>query len=65
MTTKTKHVLYECGICSCLHPWEWDGDCREDANRYCDESDYAERNGIEDVWSIEVREMAERLEADL
>jgi hypothetical protein len=36
-TTKAKleftHALYECGICSCYHPWNWDADCRDDANR--------------------------------
>lgn len=25
---------YECGCCSCYHPATWDGDCRDDANRY-------------------------------
>lgn len=25
--------FYECGICDHLHPWEWAGDCRDDANR--------------------------------
>lgn len=25
---------YECGICECLHPLQWDGDCRDDANRF-------------------------------
>ena len=24
---------YECGICEHLHPWNFDGDCRDDANR--------------------------------
>jgi len=26
--------FYECGICDCIHPWEFSGDCREDAQRY-------------------------------
>jgi hypothetical protein len=26
--------FYECGICDCLHPWDWNGDCRDDANRF-------------------------------
>jgi len=26
--------FYQCGICSCYHPLEWDGDCRDDANRF-------------------------------
>ncbi len=25
---------YECGICDHLHPWDWSGDCRDDANRH-------------------------------
>lgn len=25
--------FYECGICDHIHPWDWDGDCREDKNR--------------------------------
>lgn len=60
-------TLYECGICSSLHPWDWDGDCREDANRYFDEQDYAERNNLDWPSSaslIEVRSMEERVEAD-
>ena len=56
-------ILYECGICDCLHPWEWDGDCRDDGNRYADEQEYAERNTV-DACSIEVRTMEERTIAD-
>ena len=26
--------FYLCEICSCYHPADWDGDCREDANRF-------------------------------
>ena len=26
--------FYECGCCGHLHPVEWNGDCRDDANRY-------------------------------
>ncbi len=39
---------YECGICNCLHPLEWNGDCREDAARFApDELDefYTSRGG--------------------
>lgn len=49
-----KHYLYDCGICGGLHPWEWDGDCRDDANRYSDTLDYAERNGVSDYDVVEV-----------
>lgn len=27
-------VFYECGICGHYHPAKFDGDCRDDANRY-------------------------------
>jgi hypothetical protein len=26
--------FYECEICGAIHPWEWDGDCRDDSARY-------------------------------
>jgi hypothetical protein len=26
--------FYHCGICECYHPINWDGDCRDDANRF-------------------------------
>ena len=29
-----KPTYYECGICSQLHPATWDGDCRDDTNRF-------------------------------
>ena len=48
-------IYYECGICEALHPWEWSGDCREDAARYFLDT-------IKD--DDEVRSMDERVEAD-
>lgn len=27
-------MYYECGICGYLHPVDWDGDCRENKNRF-------------------------------
>ena len=56
-------ILYECDICSGLHPWDWNGDCRDNANRYADVEDYCERNGLS-PWSVEVRTMDERVAAD-
>ena len=56
-------VLYECGICDCCHPWDWDGYCREDANRYADAEDYVERNNL-NVMEVEVRSMDDRIAAD-
>lgn len=29
-----KPKFYNCGICDCYHPIEFDGDCREDGSRY-------------------------------
>ena len=60
------HKLYECGICGMLHPWDWSGDCREDENRYGDEQEYAERNGLSraEYLAIEVFSWEERQEAD-
>jgi hypothetical protein len=38
----TRLQFYECGICDCWHSLLWDGDCRDDANRFaCDELDEA------------------------
>ena len=44
---------YECGICDAMHRWEWDGDCRENNERFFDVPDDAE-----------VFSWADRLEAD-
>jgi hypothetical protein len=60
MKPKPKHELYECGICNELHPWNWDGDCREDANRFSSADDYAARNDLT-VDDVEVFSWAERL----
>lgn len=56
-------MLYECDICGALHPWDWNSDCRDDANRYPDAEDYAERNKV-DIHCVEVRPMEDRLAAD-
>lgn len=58
------NILYECGICECYHPWNWQGDCREDANRFGSPEEYAEAKGI-NVNDIEVRSMDDRCSADL
>lgn len=60
---KNRIKLFECGICSCLHPWEFTGDCRDDSNRYGDSLDYAERNGVSD-YDIDVLPMEDRVAAD-
>lgn len=55
--------LYECGICSCLHPWNFNGDCRDDDNRYGDTLDYVEKHGVKDN-DIDVVSWQDRLDAD-
>lgn len=59
----TQIALYECGQCDCYHPWSWDGDCRDDANRFGSPEDYAERMGIDEtcviVYSAQDREDAD------
>lgn len=45
--------LYECGICDAFHPWDWDGDCRDNANRIYDPAD-----------TDDIRSWEERQEAD-
>lgn len=55
-------IIYECGICDCCHPWDWNGDCRDDANRFSPD-EYADRLGVEE-YQLEIRDWAERLEAD-
>ena len=35
MKKKTKKPeYYKCGCCECYHPANWEGDCREDVNRF-------------------------------
>jgi hypothetical protein len=33
-----KPAYYDCGICGHNHPLGWDGDCRDDANRFTHEA---------------------------
>jgi len=43
-----KPQFYECGICSCYHPANWDGDCRQDDTRFAAD-DLDKRYGL-DGW---------------
>ena len=54
-------ILYECGICSSYHEWEWSGDCRDDANRFASPEDYEQRTGKR---VGQIHTMDERVEAD-
>ncbi len=58
--------LYECMICGGLHPWDWSADCRDNANRYGSERDYAERNKLTAAQEhdVLVYSWEARLEAD-
>jgi len=43
--------FYECGCCDCYHPIDWDGDCRDDDNRFAaDELD--EKFGGSQNWEL-------------
>lgn len=54
-------IFYECGICGHCHPWDWNGDCRDDANRFTnDQLDV--RFGGESGY--ELRTMEQRVFAD-
>lgn len=33
-TLYDRPTYYDCGICGEWHPADWDGDCRDDANRF-------------------------------
>ena len=63
MNKTQTHIIYECGICSGVHSWDFDGDCRSDANRFTCPEDYAERNGLS-IWDLDIRTMGDRVEAD-
>jgi hypothetical protein len=56
-------TLYECSICSCYHPWDWKGDCREDSARFGSPEEFAAAKGIS-VFEVEVRSMDERVKED-
>lgn len=55
-------IIYECGICDQHHPWDWDGDCREDANRFMPD-DYATRLGVDES-ELDIRSWEDRVDAD-
>ena len=58
-----QRIIYECGICGAYHPWNWDGDCRDDAHRFAGPEEYAQIKHLS-LMSIEIRSMEERIEAD-
>ena len=59
----TGTIIYKCS-CGKYHPWSFDGDCRDDENRYNSPEEYAEENDL-DPDDIEVRAIdAEEGETD-
>lgn len=62
--TESDMVIYECGICDCYHPWDWNGDCRDDENRFGSPEEFAHARGISEG-DVGVRSMADRVKADL
>lgn len=49
-TLYSRPTYYECGICECYHPADWDGDCRDDVHRFWPE-DLDDKHGC-DGWDI-------------
>ena len=49
----TGTVIHKCS-CGNYHPWSFDGDCRDDDNRYSSPEEYAEEHDL-DPDDIEVR----------
>ena len=43
---------YECGICNCYHPADWDGDCRDDSNRFTDDQLEAKHGPLGIGWDL-------------
>lgn len=58
-------VLYECDICGAIHPWDWNGDCRDDKNRHADEQGFRRMESVSSGDKVEVRSMCDRLAADV
>ena len=57
MTTETEklYYFYECGICDQLHPCQFAGDCRDDANRFTIDEPEIEY-GFENVVTVPMEE---------
>ena len=55
------HIYYECGICGYYHPWNWNGDCRDDTNRFT--SECLDRR--HSPFGYGVRSMDDRVKSDI
>ncbi len=54
------NIYYDCEICSHFHPWDWNGDCRDNKNRLTYD-DLDERHGEN---NYKVLSWVDRIEAD-
>jgi len=56
-----EHVLYECGICGSLHRWAFDGDCRNDRERFDGPIEYCDKLKVDvPLNQIEIKTWEER-----
>lgn len=60
--TVAKPRFYECGICGHCHPWDWNADCRDDANRFT--NDQLEAKHGEEGKDFELLSWEDRVAAD-
>jgi hypothetical protein len=55
-----QYPLYECGSCGAFHPWDFDGDCRDDDNCFAAPEEYARKLGTQlanvPIYTMEQRE---------
>jgi hypothetical protein len=58
---RTAPLYYACEICGHNHPWSFNGDCRDDENRFTDEQLDTKHGG---AINWECRTMDERVAAD-
>jgi hypothetical protein len=46
-------VYYDCGICGHFHPIAWNGDCRDDANRFThDDLETKHGGSVDEAWLL-------------
>ena len=50
------YQIYECGICGSYHAASWEGDCRENENRFADPEDFAKRRSLH-LSAVEIVDM--------
>ena len=60
---RVDHTLYECDICGCYHRWLFNGDCRNDSERFESIDAFADELNIT-AWDVELMSMDDRVLAD-